>query len=59
MTDQECGSVKCGEFNMLKCISSLGHQGPHCYVVDHENDYPWRKHKPKRSTVKAARRGSR
>jgi hypothetical protein len=40
---EACNAAKCGEYNMLRCCSPKGHTGDHCYVVDHENDYPHRK----------------
>ena len=50
-----CKRKKCGEYNMLRCCLESEHKGDCCFVVDHENDYPWNKakaaNKPRR-TVK-------
>lgn len=43
MKDAMCGQKKCGEYNMLVCARKAGHHGECCFVVDEENDYPWRK----------------
>jgi hypothetical protein len=46
-----CKKKKCGEYNMLKCVRTAEHIGDCCFVVDHENDYPWNKNKqPVRKT---------
>lgn len=42
-----CNKSKCGEYNMLICISNKGHSGECCFVIDHKNDYPWNKNKKK------------
>jgi hypothetical protein len=36
---QICNRLKCGEYNMLKCVAELGHEGDCNFVVDHKNDY--------------------
>lgn len=43
-----CPRQKCGEFNMLRCCYEAGHRGECNFVVDHDNDYPWNKPKPKK-----------
>lgn len=39
----QCERKTCGEYNMLRCARSAGHDGECSFVVDHENDYPWNK----------------
>jgi len=48
---ERCKRSKCGEYNMLRCVMSAGHEGGCNFVVDHENDYPWNKLPRKKNRV--------
>ena len=43
--DNECGSVKMGEYNWLSCCRQIGHEGEHNYCIDNGMDKKsaWRK----------------